>query len=102
MPEANVTPAPLDRGPDRGPLYTETPGELKAGQPFHGTVAEPWNATTAFLFVLIVVYWVARLRGRLIRHPFLAVTLPLLFVGGVGGTLYHGLRTWQGFFWMDV
>src|SRR3954452_14006467 len=102
MPEANTPPAPLGRGPDHGPLYTETPAELKAGRPFSGTIAEPWNAATAFLFVLIVVYWVARLRGRLKRHPFLAVALPLLFVGGVGGTLYHGLRNWVGFFLMDV
>jgi len=102
MPEANDPLATIGRGPDRGPLYTETPAELKAGLAYPGVVAEPWNAATAFLFVLIVVYWVARLRGRLIRHPFLAVTLPLLFVGGVGGTLYHGTRSWQGFFWMDV
>src|SRR5262245_25398749 len=102
MSEANHTLEPLLRGPDHGPLYTETPVELKSGLPYHGAVAEPWNAATAFLFVLIVVYWLARLRGRLKGHPFLAITLPLLFVGGVGGTLYHGLRSWSGFFWMDV
>lgn len=90
------------RGPDHGPLYTETPAEVKAGQPFTGTVAEPWNTATAFLFVLIVVYWVIRLRGRLKHHPFLAVTLPLLLVGGIGGTLYHGQRNWVGFFLMDL
>ena len=102
MHEATTTLDPPHRGPDKGPLYTETPVELKTGQPFAGTIAEPWNAATAFLFVLIVVYWVARLRGRLREYPFLAVTLPLLFVGGVGGTLYHGLRNWVGFFLMDV
>jgi hypothetical protein len=102
MPDAIATSDPPERGPDHGPLYTETPAELKFGQPFSGGVAEPWNAATAFLFVLIVVYWVARLRGRLKEYPFLAVTLPLLFVGGVGGTLYHGLRSWVGFFLMDL
>src|SRR3954471_21330001 len=98
MAEANDPLTTTGRGPDHGPLYTETPAELKAGAPYPGTIAEPWNAATAFLFVLIVVYWVARLRGRLKRHSFLAVALPLLFVGGVGGTLYHGLRNWVGFF----
>lgn len=102
MPEANTSPTPPGRGPDGGPLYTETPAEMKAGLPFSGSVAEPWNAATAFLFVLIVVYWAGRLRGRLKHHPFLVVSLPLLFVGGVGGTLYHGLRNWVGFFLMDV
>ncbi|HEX3148532.1 MAG TPA: hypothetical protein VHR66_10640 [Gemmataceae bacterium] len=90
------------RAADRGPFYTETPPELKSGLPYPGPVAEPWNAATAFLFVAIVVYWVVRLRGRLKNYPFLAVALPILFVGGVGGTLYHGLRNWSGFFWMDV
>jgi hypothetical protein len=102
MPDPATNPIVPVRGPDHGPLYTETPAEVKAGQPFTGIVAEPWNAATAFLFVLIVVYWVIRLRGRLKRHPFLAVTLPILFAGGIGGTLYHGLRNWVGFFLMDV
>ena len=102
MPESIATPEPPIQGPNHGPIYTESPAELKAGLPFAGGVAEPWNTATAFLFVLIVVYWVARLRGRLRAYPFLVVTLPLLFVGGVGGTLYHGLRNWVGFFLMDV
>lgn len=100
------TPAPdeiaPDRAPDRGPLYTETPPEVGLHQPFPGPVAEPWNTATAFLFVLIVAFWVIRLRGRLRNYPFLAVTLPILLVGGIGGTLYHGLRSWVGYFLMDV
>ncbi len=90
------------RGADRGPLYTETPAEIRAGRPYPGTIAEPWNTATAFLFVLIVVYWFIRLRGKLFRHTFLAVALPILLVGGIGGTLYHGLRNWVGFFLMDL
>ena len=42
------------------------------------------------------------MRGKLFQHPFLAVALPILLVGGIGGTLYHGLRNWVGFFLMDV
>jgi hypothetical protein len=92
----------LERGPDGGPLYTETPQEIREGKLYPGTIAEPWNAATAFLFVVIVVTWLIRLRGRLKDHPFLAVALPILLVGGIGGTLYHGLRNWRGFFLMDV
>src|SRR5438552_7211899 len=91
-----------ERGPDHGPIYTETPAEIRDGQPYPGLVAEPWNTATAFLFVLIVVFWFIRLRGKLFQHPFLAVALPILLVGGIGGTLYHGLRNWVGFFRMDV
>jgi hypothetical protein len=52
--------------------------------------------------VLIVVFWALRLRGRLLNYPFLALSFPLLLVGGIGGTLYHGLRNWKGYFLMDV
>lgn len=95
-------PDPTTRGPDGGPLYTETPPEVRTGDPYPGAVAEPWNAATAFLFVLIAVFYVVRLRGRLRAHPFLAVALPILFAGGVGGTLYHGLRNWRLYFLLDV
>jgi hypothetical protein len=102
MADQTTEPVAIERGPDYGPLYTESPVELKAGKGFPGTVAEPWNAATAFLFVLIVVYWLVRLRGRLKQYPFLAVCLPILLVGGIGGTLYHGLRIWVVFFLMDL
>ena len=102
MPDPTESLVQASRGPDGGPIYTETPVEIRYDKPYPGSVAEPWNAATAFLFVVIVVFWVIRLRGRLLDHPFLAVALPILFVGGVGGTLYHGLRNWRIYFLMDV
>lgn len=93
--------API-RGIDSGPFYVETPIEIQQLQPFPGWVAEPWNTVTASFFVVIVVAWVWRLRGRYQQFPFLCMAMPLLFVGGVGGTLYHGLRNWSGYFLMDV
>ena len=85
---------------DRGPRYTETPPDPYApDSPF---IAEPWNMVTASFFVLIVVVWLVRLRGRYRTFPFLMTCLPILFVGGVGGTLYHGLRTRQLYFFLDV
>jgi len=102
MPDTPNPDLPGDRGRDGGPVYTETPAEIRAHQPYPGLVAEPWNAATAFLFVLVAVFWIVRLRGQLRHYPFLACALPLLLVGGIGGTLYHGLRGWVGFFLMDV
>jgi hypothetical protein len=102
MPQELPVDAPRGRAVDGGPIYTETPPEISAHQPSPRLIAEPWNAATAFLFVVIVLYWAARLRGRLGRYPFLAVALPILLVGGIGGTLYHGLRNWVGYFLMDV
>src|SRR5262245_15072525 len=85
---------------DRGPRYTETPPDpYAAGAPL---IAEPFTAATAALFVVIAAAWLVRLRGRYGRYPFLMCCLPILLVGGVGGTLYHGLRTHRLFFLLDV
>ena len=85
---------------DRGPRYTETPADPYA--PTAPPVAEPWNAVTASLFVFIAVAWLVRLRGRYRNYPFLMSCLPVLLVGGIGGTLYHGLRTQRLYFYLDV
>lgn len=84
---------------DFGPRYRETPFDplLDGGFP-----AEPWNTVTAFLFVIIVLVWLVRLRGRYHRYPFIVSCLPILLAGGVGGTLYHGFRSSQIYFLLDV
>lgn len=89
-----------DRMPDGGPRYTETPPELHSSN--GPVIAEPWNASTALLFVAIVMTWAWRLRGRYRRYPFLCCCMPVLLVGGVGGALYHGLRSHRAFLMMDV
>ncbi len=85
-------------GPDRGPIYTETPDFST----WTGGLAEPYNAVSAALFVLITVIWLVRLRKRWKTRPLMSAALPILFIGGVGGTLYHGLRNWVGWFLMDL
>jgi predicted membrane channel-forming protein YqfA (hemolysin III family) len=85
---------------DRGPRYTETPPDpYSADAPF---IAEPWNAVTASFFVFIAAAWLWRLRGRYRESPFLVACLPILLAGGIGGTLYHGLRTERAYFLLDV
>lgn len=85
---------------DGGPIYKESPLDPALLPP--GSVAEPWNTVTAFLFVLIVVAWAVRLRRSYRRHPFVAACLPVLFAGGVGGTLYHMHRSRYAYFILDV
>jgi hemolysin III len=79
---------------DGGPLYTETD--------LNRLIAEPWNAASALLFLVLVVFWLARLRGQYRQHPFLTCCLPILAVGGVGGTVYHAFRLSPIFLVMDV
>lgn len=85
---------------DGGPVYRESPAPFEARPP--GSVAEPWNTVTAFLFVVIVAAWLVRLRGRFRRHPFVAACLPVLLAGGIGGTLYHMHRSRHAYFLLDV
>ena len=82
---------------DGGPRYKETPPD-----PAAVPVAEPWNAITASVFILLVLVWVWRLWGRFRRYPFLSACLPILLAGGVGGTLYHAFRTERAYFLLDV
>lgn len=78
---------------DNGPIYAET-------NPDH-LIMEPWNMASAALFVGLVVLWAWRLRGSYRQHPFLSACLPLLFTGGVGGTIYHGFRSHNAWLIMD-
>ncbi len=87
------------RLPDGGPRYAETP--LMAPATPWG-VAEPYNAATAALFIVLVGIWAWRLRGRYRQYPFLTACMPILLAGGVGGTLYHATRASRLFFLMDV
>lgn len=93
-------PAVPDRLPDWGPRYKETPPDPYS--PAVSGLAEPFNTVTAALFVVIVTVWAWRVRGRFGRFPFLSSCLVVLLAGGVGGTLYHALRTSPLFFLLDL
>jgi hypothetical protein len=80
--------------PDHGPLYTETD--------MSRFIREPWNAATAFAFVLLAVVWLFRMRGKYRQHPFLLTCLPILLAGGIGGTIYHAFRRWPLMLALDV
>ncbi|MHC4669416.1 MAG: hypothetical protein ACYTFD_13520 [Planctomycetota bacterium] len=80
--------------PDGGPIYCETDPTA--------WLVEPWGTISELAFLLVIVVWVRRLRGRWREHPFVAFALPVMFVGFVGGVLFHGLRSHRLFFLMDV
>ncbi|WP_145857411.1 hypothetical protein [Pedobacter suwonensis] len=79
--------------PDGGTVYAET----NLSQLF----PEPFNALTSCFFLAIAVYWTFKLWGNFKQHGFLSVALVLLYVGGIGGTTYHGFRRWPIFIMMD-
>lgn len=69
---------------DGGTMYTET----NLGQLF----PEPFNTITSCFFLGIAVYWTIKLWGNFKQHTFLSIALALLYIGGIGGTTYHGFR----------
>lgn len=84
---------PLQTPPDGGMLYAETD--------MHNAFPEPLNAITSCFFLAIAIYWTFKLSGQWRHHLFLTCALLLLYIGGIGGTIYHGLRQWRFFIMMD-
>ncbi|NJO00521.1 MAG: hypothetical protein HC880_01510 [Bacteroidia bacterium] len=80
--------------PDGGVMYAET--NLRY------IVAEPWNAISSLTFWIPVFYWYYRLRYRLKEYPFIALCLPLLFLGGLGSALFHAFRASPILLLMDI
>ncbi len=78
---------------DGGQAYTET--DLTQ------VIAEPWNGASAAFFLVIVIYWGLKLRGKYRQHLFMSICIPILLIGGIGGTIYHAFRWHQVFLVMD-
>jgi hemolysin III len=78
---------------DGGPIYAETdPSRF---------IVEPWNGASAAIFVLIAAFWAWKLKGRYKDYPFLSLSVITLFIGGIGGTIYHAFRLHHFFLQMD-
>ena len=78
---------------DGGMFYTET--NLNHSFP------EPLNTITSGFFFLLALYWSSRLKGFSKQYIFLSIASWILFIGSIGGTLYHGLRQYPVFIMMD-
>lgn len=71
---------------DTGPIYFET------HHPFHPWLIEPWNTVSNLAFLLLLLYWLPHARGANPLARYLRTGIPILAIGWVGGTLYHGWR----------
>jgi len=79
---------------DGGPIYTETGGD--------GFLVEPWNALTSLLMLIPVLYWFIKLRKEPGSFRFMLFAIPLMALGGIGSTLFHGFRASVVFLILDV
>ena len=78
---------------DSGPIYQETlAGRLPV---------EPFNTYSNIFFLVIIIYFSLRVYRDYANHRFLAWSLPVLFMGFVGGTIYHATRSHDFWMYMD-
>ncbi len=78
---------------DSGPIYQETVlGRLPV---------EPFNTASNLLFLFIIIYWSIKIYHDLSKYRFLIYVLATLFIGYVGGTIYHATRSHEIWLLMD-
>lgn len=63
-------------------------------QPYHEyhpeyIITQPWNAISSLVFFIPIIYWIWKLKSHYRQYPVMTAILPLLFLNGVGSTLYH-------------
>lgn len=79
---------------DGGQMYAETDLDR--------FIAEPWNAVSSLFILLPAVYWAVKLRGQYKEYPFITFCIPLLFLGGLGSTLFHAFRSSRLLLLLDI
>lgn len=79
---------------DGGPVYTEYHPE--------NIIVEPWNAVSSLFMILPAVYWFLKLRKSGKIHAFVLFALIMVFLGGLGSTLFHAFRMSKVFLMLDV
>jgi hypothetical protein len=71
---------------------------------FHpeAVIKQPWNAFSSLIFFLPVLYWFWQLRGQYRKYWVVIAILPLLFLNGVGSTLFHAFNGGWLYMLLDV
>ena len=82
--------------PDGGPIYRETTD-------FSQFIVEPWNAFSSLAIIIPAFIFLYQLRGKYNKYGFLVYFCsPMLILGGLGSTFFHGFRSSPWLFIMDV
>jgi len=53
---------------------------------------EPINAFSNIIFLAIIIYWTVKTKFRIRLYPLIVITMPLISVGFICGTMFHLLR----------
>ena len=79
---------------DGGPVYTEFNADW--------IIVEPWNAISSLVIALPAIYFAIKLYPKYKTFPFLSLCIPLLFLNGIGSTLFHAFRATPAFLFLDA
>ena len=80
---------------DGGPRYSEFHPEF--------LIVEPWNAISSVFMMAPAVYWALEMRGRTVwKHKMVFFAVAMVFLGGLGSTLFHAFRMSPVFLLLDV
>lgn len=78
---------------DFGPVYAETN--------LDNLIVEPFNAFSNIIFLIIIIYWSRKTKLSFKDYPLIVFCLPILFLGFVGGTIFHATRSHNIWLIMD-
>ena len=78
---------------DHGPMYNEFVHDA--------VIHEPWNAYSSLFFFIPVIFWLVYLRGKYRTYGIITALLPVLFLNGLGSTLFHAFRASNWFLLLD-
>lgn len=79
---------------DIGPIYKET---------FKGKYfVEPLSTLSNLSFFFVFLYWWLKIIDDLSNHIFILLILILLFIGWIGGTIYHATRSHNLWIYLDI
>lgn len=82
---------------DYGPIYAETPPQLSE----HSLLVEPWNSLSSLFIAIPGLLFLLRVKPGQKGRGFIYFAAAMLFIGGTGSTLFHGLRTSRWLVIMD-
>jgi hemolysin III len=78
---------------DFGPIYAET---VMGRFP-----VEPWNTFSNLVFLFVCIHFARKTALSRERHPLLVMSLPVLLVGYIGGTVFHATRSANIWLYLD-
>lgn len=66
---------------------------LNAETNYNSFPVEPLNAVSNLVFLIIIYYWIKKVRFDFARYPLIVPIIPVIFVGCIAGIIHHLFRT---------